>query len=113
MNATGSDDAAQANGGTDDIAAVKRLLSNFRDRLQTLDCDLYSLYVALDGPSGAVAQLADTVCDRDWFVDDIDIRGLLPDRCLSAWPAATTAGTATRSTASSSITAPDSTMQPI
>lgn len=44
-----------------DLAAVKRLLADFRERLQTLDYYLRGLYVAIDGPPGAIAELADEV----------------------------------------------------
>ena len=47
------------------LAEVKRLLSDFRDRIQILDCDLQALCIALDGPPGAIAKLADEVLDRD------------------------------------------------
>lgn len=113
MDATGPHDAAQTNGGNSDLAAVKRLLSDFRDRLEALDYDVRNLYVALDGPPGTVVRLANEVCDRDWFVDDIDIRDLLPARCLSTWPASAIMNAAASSTASSSITASDSITQPI
>ncbi|MGD0608777.1 MAG: hypothetical protein ABSA53_34985 [Streptosporangiaceae bacterium] len=44
-----------------DLAAVKRLLADFRERLQTLDYYLRGLYVAIDGPPGAIAELEDEV----------------------------------------------------
>jgi hypothetical protein len=93
-NAAGPYDAAQTNGGNGDLAAVKRLLLDFKGRLQTLDCDLYTLYAALDGPPGAVAQLADEICDREWYVDGIDIRDLLPASAPPAQPAGVTVNAA-------------------
>jgi hypothetical protein len=74
-----------------DHAAVKRLLLDFRARLQALDSDLCRFYAAVDGPPGAVAELADEICDRDWYVDGVDIRDLLPVPTATAasWTAAT------------------------
>jgi hypothetical protein len=62
-----------------DREAVKRLLNDFRGRLQTLDCDLCSLLRALDGPVGAVAELAQEVIDRDMYIDRFDIRDILSE----------------------------------
>jgi hypothetical protein len=94
VNATGPHDADQTNGGNGDLAAVRRLLLDFKGRLQTLDCDLYQLYAALDGPPGALAQLADEICDREWYVDGIDIRDLLPASGAPVRPAGVTVNAA-------------------
>jgi hypothetical protein len=99
VNALGSHGATQINGGNADLTAVKHLLSDFRERLQTLDCELRSLYVALDGPPGMVVQLADEICNGN----------PLPVNGSSAWPASVAMNSAQGSIASSAITAPDST----
>jgi hypothetical protein len=101
VNALGSHGATQTNDGSTDLAAAKHLLSDFRNRLQMLDCDLSNLYAALDGPPGAVATLAEEVSDRDWFVDGTDIRDLLPGGCLPGQPADVAKHVAASSTASS------------
>ena len=49
----------------DDRAAARRLLWNMRQRLENLQCDLISLYRALDGPPGAVSVLAAELLDED------------------------------------------------
>jgi len=74
-----SNDAMQLPGREIDREAVKRLLNDFRGRLQTLDCDLCSLERALDGPAGTVGELAQEVIDRDMYIDGFDIRDILSE----------------------------------
>jgi len=58
-------DLASTISNDNDLAAVKRLLFDFRQRIQSVDADLCALYVALDGGPGALSELADRVLDRE------------------------------------------------
>lgn len=48
-----------------DLEAAKRVLNDIRDRVEILQCDVISLYRALDGPPGAVCALAGELLDHD------------------------------------------------
>jgi hypothetical protein len=81
-------------------------------RLQTLDADLCRFHAAVDGPPGAVAELADEICDRDWYVDGVDIRDFMPERgSISNAPTDGTMNAAASSATDGTTPAPNTTAQ--